>query len=50
MTINLVYVLIKLHALKKQALVLACGSYGGSLSFSNRKGEHLWHLNPDQGP
>ena len=28
MTINLVYVLIKLHALQKRALVLACGSYG----------------------
>ena len=29
MTINLVYVLIKLRVLQEQALVLACGSYGG---------------------
>ena len=29
MTINLVYVLIKLCGLQVRALVLACGSYGG---------------------
>jgi hypothetical protein len=50
MTINLFYVLIKLRALQEQALVLARGSYGGPLSFSNHKGEHLWHLNLDQSP